>query len=150
MDLAPVGIYFNALKKRMLTYKCLKCSYCLSIFIPRSTQGSRVVPIITQMTLHFFAKLLEMIRCNCMHVYIEHSFSTTINQVFVQFYSMLIAPPPNVLNVQLLIGQTWQLALECRSCERAKQERTFIPSGKKINAKDTLKRERYKTSIHIY
>ena len=66
------------------------------------------------------------------------------------FSFIILCPPPNVLNVQLLIGQTWQLALECRSCERAKQERTFIPSGKKINAKDTLKRERYKTSIHIY
>ena len=86
------------MEKRMLTCKCLKCYDMLaSPFLsdPRSTQGSRVAPITTQndSSFFFFAKILEMIRCSRMHVCIEHSFSATINQVFLFNFTQHLRHP---------------------------------------------------------
>ena len=50
---------------------------------------------------------------------------------FVQFYSTLMAPLPNMLNMRFLTGQTRKLALEGMSFERAKQKHTFISQQNK-------------------
>ena len=53
-------------------------------------------------------------------------------------------------NVRFSIWQTLLSALECRSCEQAKRERTFISNETKYkSAKDIHERKRYKASIHI-